>query len=84
MVVVVGGNVVVLIATASTTVTIPAVDNGIVVDDTAVVGRGVVPVVIPVVVTSTHAIIPTVTYIEIKFLLFIESLEHPLYYYFVF
>ncbi len=50
-----------VIATASTTVTIPAVDNGIVVEGTAVVGRGVVPVVIAVVVTSTHAIIPTVT-----------------------
>ncbi len=40
---------------------IPAVDNGVVVDGTTVVGRGVVPVVIPVVVTSTHATIPTVT-----------------------
>ncbi len=37
------------------------VDNGVVVDGTTVVGSGVVPVVIPVVVTSTHAIIPTVT-----------------------
>ena len=36
-------------------------DNGVVVDGTAVVGRGVVPVVIPVEVTSTHAIIPIVT-----------------------
>jgi len=60
-VVVVGGNVVVVIDTAATTVTIPAVDNGVVVDGATVVGSGVVPVVIPVVVTSTHAIIPIVT-----------------------
>jgi hypothetical protein len=39
----------------------PVDDNGIVVDGTAVVGRGVVPVVIIVVVGTTHAIIPTVT-----------------------
>ena len=36
-------------------------DNGAVVDGTTVVGRGVVPVVMAVVVITTHAMIPTVT-----------------------
>lgn len=40
---------------------VPVDDNGTVVDGITVVGRGVVLVVIAVVVTSTHAIIPTVT-----------------------
>lgn len=49
------------IAGAAADVGIPVDDNGTVVDDTTVVGRGVVPVVTVVVVTSTHATIPMVT-----------------------
>ncbi len=59
IVVVVGDNVVVDGAPVDGGV--PVDDNGTVVDGTTVVGRGVVLVVIAVVVTSTHAIIPTVT-----------------------
>ena len=73
MVVVVGSNVVVVVDGAPVDVVcstgaaavipdgVVVVDNGVVVDGTAVVGRDVVPVVITVVVGSTHAIIPTVT-----------------------
>ena len=41
---------------------VTGVDNGVVVEGTAVVRTVVVGVVITVVVASTHAIIPTVTY----------------------
>jgi hypothetical protein len=60
IVVVVGGNVVVVANTAAN------FRDGAVVDGTAVVGRGVVPVVALVVVGSTHAIKPMVIYTQTK------------------
>ena len=62
IVVVVGDNVLVVVGKGPAIPTILPVDeSGTVVDGSTVVGRGVVLVVIAVVVTSTHAIKPTVT-----------------------
>jgi hypothetical protein len=60
IVVVVGDNVVVVVEEAP--VVVPVVDNGTVVDGIAVVAGDVVPVDALVVVISTHAIKPMVTY----------------------
>jgi hypothetical protein len=60
-VVVVSCNVAAVTDGAVVEVGVPVDDNGNVVDGTAVVRREVVPIVIAVVVTSMHAIIPTVT-----------------------